>query len=72
MLCLGFIALIKTIIETQLTNFGLNLKIELPLLMNLPLYQKLNYSNNLIRLANCEEVYAYLNKVVSLQVREWF
>ena len=70
MLCLGFIALIKTIIETQLTNFGLNLKIELPLLMNLPLYQKLNYSNNLIRLANCEEVYAYLNKVVSLQVRE--
>ena len=53
---MAFIALIKIVVEKQLNNFGLNLKIEFPLFLNLNIYNKLNYTNNLIRYASCDEV----------------
>ena len=31
----------------------------MPFLFNLPIYSKLNYTNNLIKISNCEEWYLY-------------
>ena len=61
-LCLGFIALLKIVVETQLNNLGLNLKIDLPLLLNLNVYSKFNYINNLIRISNCDQVNKFQNQ----------
>lgn len=58
-LCLGFIALIKLIVEENLSKTGLTLKIQQPILFNIPIYQKLQYSNQPVRITNCDEWYLY-------------
>jgi len=58
-LCLGFIALIKMIVETQIKNTGLSVKNKMPFLFNLPIYSKFQYTKDLIKISNCEEWYLY-------------
>jgi hypothetical protein len=58
-LCLGFIALIKMIVESQIKNTALSVKNKMPFLFNLPIYSKFQYTKDLIKIENCEEWYMY-------------
>lgn len=65
-LCLGFIALIKLIIESQMGKIGLGLQIQVPLIFNLPIYNKLIYTNQSFKVNSCNEVSSSTYLVVPL------
>jgi hypothetical protein len=57
------------IVESQINKTGLNLKVAMPILFNLPIFPKLQYANQLIKISTCEEVkFIFLYSVVSLQL----
>jgi hypothetical protein len=60
LLCLGFIALIKLIVETQIKTTGINLRVDLPILFNIPIYSKFQYVEKTLKISNCEEVFLKL------------
>ena len=59
MFCLGFIALIKLIIESQISKTSIGIKNKMPFLFNVPIYSKFKYTKDLIKISNCEEWYMY-------------
>lgn len=63
-LCLGFIALIKLIIETQLGKTSILLKVDLPVMFNMPFMKKANYTEGVVKYDNCEEVYILINILI--------
>ena len=45
------------IVESQLKKTGLNLKVSMPILFNIPIYSKFQYANEMIKVSTCEEVH---------------
>lgn len=56
---MGFIALIKLIIESQISKTSIGIKNKMPFLFNVPIYSKFKYTKDLIKISNCEEWYMY-------------
>ena len=42
--------------ESQIKKTGLNLKVSMPILFNIPVYSKFQYTNEIIKMTTCEEV----------------
>jgi hypothetical protein len=61
LLCLGFIALIKLIVESQIGKTGITLKVQMPILFNIPIFPKFQYANEMIKVSTCEEVLFYIH-----------
>lgn len=56
---MGFIALIKLIIESTISKTSIGIKNKMPFLFNVPIYSKFKYTNDLIKISNCEEWYLF-------------
>ena len=58
-LCLLFIYIVKLIVETQIKKTSFGLKLSIPYLFNIPIYSKLKYAEQIIRVDSCDEWYLY-------------
>ena len=59
LLCLLFIYMVKLIVETQIKKTPYGLKLSIPYLFNIPIYSKLKYAEQIIRVNSCDEWYLY-------------
>ena len=57
--CLFFIYIIKAIVETEIMKTRFSLKLDVPIIFNVPLYSKFKYSNLTAKTESCEEWYLY-------------
>jgi hypothetical protein len=71
MFCLIFIMIIKIIVESQINKTGYGLKVQMPLLFNIPIYSKFKYANEVLKITSCEEVISLL-KFIKLVVSIFF
>lgn len=51
-----FIMIIKIIVESQINKTGYGLKVQMPILFNIPVYSKFKYANEVLKISSCEEV----------------
>lgn len=57
--CLLFIYIIKNIVESEIMKTRFSLKLDVPIIFNVPLYSKFKYSNLTAKTDTCEEWYLY-------------
>jgi len=48
--------IIKILVESQIVKTGYGLKVQMPILFNIPIYSKLKYLNEVLKITSCEEV----------------
>ena len=58
-MCLLFIWIVKAIVEGAITKTRFSLKLDIPIIFNVPFYSKLKYSNLTAKTTTCEEWYLY-------------
>ena len=57
--CLFFIWVVKAIVEEEITKTRFSIKLDIPIIFNVPLYSKLKYLNLTAKTTICEEWYLY-------------
>ena len=57
--CLFFIWVVKEIVQDEITKTRFSIKLDIPILFNVPLYSKLEYLNLTAKTTICEEWYLY-------------
>ena len=57
--CLFFIWVIKAIVQEEITKTRFSIKLDIPIIFNVPIYNKLKYSNLTAKTTICEEWYLY-------------
>ena len=74
LLCLLFIYLIKIIVEEQLSKSSFGIQLNIPILFNIPLYTKLQYSDLIIKFPSCDEWYLYdfTNNSIIFENKKYF
>ena len=58
-MCLFFIWIVKAIVQEEITKTRFSLKLDIPIVFNVPFYSKLKYSNLTAKTTTCEEWYLY-------------
>ena len=58
-MCLFGIWLVKVIVQGEITKYSFSVKLDIPILFNVPFYSKLKYSNLTAKTTSCEEWYLY-------------
>ena len=71
--CLFFIWVVKAIVEEEITKTRFSIKLDIPIIFNVPLYSKLKYLNLTAKTTICEEwyLYEYENKS-DINVQQFF
>ena len=57
--CLFFIWVVKTIVKKEITKTRFSVKLDIPIIFNIPLYPKLKYIDLTAKISICEEWYLY-------------
>ena len=57
--CLFFIWVVKAIVQDEITKTRFSIKLDIPIIFNVPLYSKLKYLNLTAKTTICEEWYLY-------------
>ena len=57
--CLFFIWIIKAIVQVAIAKTEFSVKLDIPVIFNVPLYSKLKYLNLTAKTTTCEEWYLY-------------
>ena len=57
--CLFFIWVVKTIVKEEITKTRFSIKLDIPIIFNIPLYPKLKYVDLTAKISICEEWYLY-------------
>ena len=57
--CLFFICVVKTIVKEEITKTRFSVKLDVPIIFNVPLYTKFKYLNLTAKTTICEEWYLY-------------
>ena len=58
-MCLFGIWLVKVIVQGVITKYSFSVKLDIPIIFNVPFYSKLKYSNLTAKTTSCEEWYLY-------------
>ena len=58
-ICLFCIWVVKVIVEVEITKTRFSVKLDIPIIFNVPFYSKLKYSNLTAKTTTCEEWYLY-------------
>ena len=58
-MCLFGIWLVKAIVQGEITKYRFSVKLDIPIIFNVPIYSKLKYSNLTAKTTSCEEWYLY-------------
>ena len=58
-MCLFGIWLVKVIVQGEITKYSFSVKLDIPIIFNVPFYSKLKYSNLTAKTTSCEEWYLY-------------
>ena len=58
-MCLFFIWIVKAIVQEEITKTRFSVKLDIPIIFNVPIYNKLKYSNLTAKTTSCEEWYLY-------------
>jgi hypothetical protein len=48
--------IIKILVESQIKKSGYGLKVQMPMLFNIPIYSKFRYANEALKITSCQEV----------------
>ena len=71
--CLFFIWVVKTIVKDEITKTEFSIKLDIPIIFNIPLYTKFKYLNLTAKTTICEEWYLYdFDNRTNLTQREIF
>ena len=58
-MCLFFIWIVKAIVQEEITKTRFSVKLDIPIVFNVPFYSKLKYSNLTAKTTTCQEWYLY-------------
>ena len=58
-MCLFFIWVVKEIVQEEITKTRFSVKLDIPIIFNVPFYSKMKYSNLTAKTTSCEEWYLY-------------
>ena len=58
-MCLFFIWVVKAIVQEEITKTRFSVKLDIPIIFNVPFYSKMKYSNLTAKTTSCEEWYLY-------------
>ena len=58
-MCLFFIWIVKTIVQEEIKKTRFSVKLDIPIVFNVPFYNKLKYSNLTAKTSSCQEWYLY-------------
>ena len=58
-MCLFFIWVVKVIVQEEITKTRFSVKLDIPIIFNIPFYSKMKYSNLTAKTTSCEEWYLY-------------